>query len=111
MYMSKKNKRRWNRRHEFQWHKKTESRKGHPSYIFGSSGKKFRFFCFTHSDTTDGAENIKLKHNIDKNDNRDCYIRPVAQVDNRDNFEPARKKYELHKEDKSLIAKLLDMFR
>lgn len=84
--------------------KKTESRKGHPSYIFGSSGKKFSFFCFTHSDTTDGAENIKLKHNIDKNDNRDCYIRPVAQVDNGDNFEPARKKYELHKEGKSLTA-------
>lgn len=102
----KKNSRKWNRRHEFQWHKATKSRKGHPSYITESSGKLYRFFCFTHSPTTDGQKNVKLKHNIDPKENRDCYVRPTQMVEKNENFVPARVKYRFHDEDKSLIQRL-----
>ncbi len=102
----KKNSRKWNRRHEFQWHKATKSRKGHPSYITESSGTRFRFFCFTHSPSTDGEQNIKLKHNIDPKEVRDCYVRPVRQIDTVYSFEPAKIKYRIHEEDKPLIQRL-----
>lgn len=96
----------WNRRHEFQWHKKTKTRKGHPSYIFGSSKNRYKFVCFTHSSTTDGKENIKLKHNIASDETEDCYVRPVAMVDRVSNFEKPLKKYRIHKEDAFIIKEL-----
>lgn len=79
--MKAKNRTKWNRAHEFQWHKKTKSRKGHPAYVFGKNNSQYKFFCFTHSKITDGADNRKLKHNIDWSDSEDCYIRPVMQID------------------------------
>lgn len=103
----KKNSRKWNRRHEFQWHKATKSRKGHPSYITESSGKFYRFFCFTHSPTTDGQKNVKLKHNIDPKENRDCYVRPIRQTDLSENFELPYIRYRLHQDDLSKIKNLV----
>ena len=95
MTKQKKPHRKWNRVHQMKWHKKTQTRKGHPSYVFGSSGKRYRFFCFTHSESTDGKENIRLKHNI-----------PIPQVDSHDNFEPPKKLYRIHEEDMPLIRSL-----
>lgn len=102
----KKTIRKWNRRHEFQWHKETKTRKGHPSYIIESCGKYNRFFCFTHSPTTEGIENIKLKHNINPRDPEDCYVRPVLQTDKPENFEIPWVKYRLHKDDLLTVKKL-----
>ena len=96
MTKQKKPHKKWNRVHQMKWHKKTRTRKGHPSYVFGSSGKKYRFFCFTHSESTDGKENIRLKHNI----------APDETEDSHDNFEPPKKLYRIHAEDMPLIRSL-----
>lgn len=106
MTRQKKPHKKWNRVHQMKWHKKTQTRKGHPSYVFGSSGKRYRFFCFTHSESTDGKENIRLKYNIAPDETEDCYVRPIPQVDSHDNFEPPKKLYRIHEEDMSLIRSL-----
>lgn len=100
------NQRRWNHTHEFQWKKPTKSKKGHPAYVFAKSGDNRKHFVFTHSPTTDGEDNIKLKHNIDPCEcGRDTYMRPRAYISKKDSFEPSKKPYRIHDDDLHIIKK------
>lgn len=103
--MKKNNKTKWNRKHEFQIKKGTKSTKPHPAYVYAQSGNKYKHLIFTHSPTTNGKANVPLKYNIDPNEKRTGYIRPMFFVDRRENFEPPKKKYRIHPDDMSTIKK------
>ena len=100
------NRRKWNRAHEFSVRKATKSTDKHPAYIYGKSGIVYKYLAFTHSKTTNGKKNEKLKKNIDKDDERDCYMRTTPLISKRSDFDKPNKKYELRTEyDKQLIKK------
>lgn len=103
--MAKRKKDKWNRRHEFKWKKKTKSTKGHPAYIFESRKNHRRFMIFTHSKTTNGTENVKMKHNIDPSDSSEIYMRPFSFVGKDTDFENADRKYRIHKDDMPTVNK------
>lgn len=104
--MSKKGKKKWNRCHEFQWHKRTKSRNGHPAFIYARSGDKYRYLLFTHSSQTDGKQNEKLKHNIDPLEtDKDSYLRPKHFVSHKDDFDPPKKKFYIHQDDLGTVKK------
>ena len=97
----------WNRVRIWSRKKPTKSTKGHPAYIFERSGRLMRHLLFTHSPTTDGEENVLLKHNIDPDEvDRDSYVRPKAFVSQDGDFEPVDKKYRIHKEDQETIKQI-----
>ena len=64
-----------NRKNEFRYHNSIQS-KFHPVYIFAKVGKKFRFVGITHSNITDGMNNIPLTKNPNPNDKEPSYFRP-----------------------------------
>lgn len=99
-------KKKWNRTTGFLWHKKTKTRKGHPACVFVKNRRQYKFFCFTHSPTTDGSANKKLKRNIDRADFQDCYVRPAMQIDMQKNFEKPYVKYRIHEDDLPMIRNL-----
>lgn len=103
--MSKKKIKKWNRAHEFSKRKPTKTTSGHPAYIYGKSGRQRKYLAFTHSPTTKGKANVKLKANIDGSKD-DCYLRtqPLYAFDN--DFENGDFGYRFRSEhDKNLIKK------
>ena len=77
---------------------------GHISYAFRQHYDNVDSIGFTHN-FEDRAEKIKLKHNIDPNDKRDCYVKTKVE---KQRYNTYRKKKEyannrIHSEDKSII--------
>ncbi len=60
---------------------------------------------FTHSKTTNGIRNVKMKHNIDPSDSSEIYMRPFHFVGKDIDFENPNKKYRIHKEDMPTVNK------
>ncbi len=105
--MGKKNVkgRKWNRAHEFSKRKPTKSTSGHPAYIYGKSGRQRKYLAFTHSPTTNGVQNEKLKANIDGSKDP-CYLRTIPLYATVDQFDKPPKDYSLRTDyDKELIKK------
>ncbi len=95
----------WNREHKFSKRKPTKSTPGHPAYIYGKSGRQRKYLAFTHSKTTNGQKNEKLKVNIDGSD-EPCYLRTTPLYAEIDQFEDPFKEYKLRSNyDKELIKK------
>ncbi len=84
----------WNREHKFSKRKSTKSTPGHPAYIYGKSGRQRKYLAFTHSKTTNGQKNEKLKVNIDGSD-EPCYLRTTPLYANDDDFELGKFNYKL----------------
>lgn len=91
----------------FQFHKATNSTKGHLVYVYKRRKNKYRFLIFTHSESTNGKKNIELIHNIDPDEqDKKSFVRPQFFIDDRKNFDPPRKTYRIHKDDQSKIRSL-----
>ena len=104
--MSKNNKRKkWNRAHEFSKRKRTKSTSSHPAFIYGKFGRQRKYLAFTHSPTTKGLKNEKLKVNIDGS-NEPCYLRTTPLYAKDNEFENGPFNYALRSNyDKELIKK------
>ena len=74
--------------------------------IFGQSGKMYKAIVFTLSKTTNGRGNVKLKHNVDPTCNDDCYGVPYRGPRPRSDFQPPKKNYRIHEDDKAKIRQL-----
>ena len=97
--------RKWNRSHEFSKRKPTKSTSGHPAYIYGKSGRQRKYLAFTHSETTNGKKNEKLKVNIDGSE-EPCYLRTTTLYARDNDFEEGPFDYALRTEyDKDLVKK------
>lgn len=100
MTKQKKSHKKWNRRHEWRLHNHSgKDRKKHPAYVFAASANKRKFLCFTHSASTNGKNNIKLRHNVEPADLRDCYLVPRSMIDQDSNLEMTNRKFRIHPED------------
>lgn len=102
--------RKWNRVHFFQNEKKKQDTRGkyreHPALIFEKSGKQYKAIIFTSCTTTDGIKNIKLLHNVDPDSIDDCYGVPYRGPRSKNDFQPPKKPYRVHKDDVSRIKQL-----
>lgn len=95
----------WNRTHEFSKRKATKSTSGHPAFIYGKSGRKRKYLAFTHSETTKGVKNEKLKVNIDGSSDS-CYLRTVPLYAKDTDFEKGKFDYAFRSDyDKKLVKK------
>lgn len=105
-----KSKRKWNRVGFFQQEKKPKGTKGerreHPAWIFGQSGTLYKSIVFTLNATTDGKDNVKLNHNVDPDSEEACYGVPYRGPRSSKDFQPPKKKYQIHKDDLPLIKEL-----
>lgn len=88
----------------FYMNKKT----GHPSYAFSQRRKRIESVGFTHN-KNDVAKKVKLKHNIDKSDRADCYVKTVIEVQQSNEYRRTSKtdKLRIHKEDEPIILKII----
>ena len=95
----------WNRAHEFSKRKPTKSTSGHPAFIYGKSGRQRKYLAFTHSESTKGIKNEKLKVNIDGSD-EPCYLRTIPLYAKDIDFEKGPFSYALRSNyDKELIKR------
>lgn len=102
-----KQRRKWNKAHEFQKRKKTKNEEGHPAYIYKKSGNQRKYVAFTHSPTTDGKDNEILDKNIDGSED-DCYAVPTPKIAKVDTFEKPDKEYKFRtKRDYELIKTII----
>ncbi len=81
---------------------------GHTSYVFKQEYDLINSLGFTHN-KNDISDKKKLKHNINPNDNSNCYVKTKIE---RQRFNTYREKdkykdYRIHKEDRSLISELI----
>ena len=106
MTKKKKPPKKWNRRHEWRLHNQSgHDTKKHPAYVYGKYKNRRRFLCFTHSETTNGQPNVKLKHNVEPTDARDCYLVPRAMFDDESHLESTLRIFRIHPEDKETVRK------
>ena len=104
----KKSYRKWNRRHEWRLHNHSgQDKKKHPAYVFAASANKRKFLCFTHSASTNGIANVRLKHNVEPADPKDCYIVPRSMTEDISHLEPVPKNrcFRIHPEDQETVKK------
>jgi hypothetical protein len=109
-YKKKKSTRKWNRTHYFVNEKKTggsdREKKEHPALIFEKSGNQLKPIVFTHSETTDGKQNVRLKFNVDPDDSKPCYAVPYRAPRRSSEFQPPKKNYRIHKDDYETVKTL-----
>ena len=105
-------KKKWHRVHFFMKEKKNNDNivhnvKEHPELVFSQSKTHYKSIRFTTHPTTNGVENVPLKHNIDPNDTtRISYAVPYKQPRPKKEYQSADKKYRVHSEDLSTINQL-----
>ena len=99
-------KKKWNRAHFFLRQKSNKERVGHPVYVYGTSGRVYKFLLFTHT-PEEGKESefIKLRHNIDSKDPKDSYMLKKFRTSRDEAFDPPDKKYRIHEEDRCTVKK------
>lgn len=111
----KKSTRRWNRTHFFQNEKKPDNTKGkfreHPALIFEQSGNLYKAIIFTSRSSTNGKSNLKLKHNVDPSSSEDCYGVYYRGARSMSEFQPPKKNYRIHKDDKETIRILKSPYK
>lgn len=93
-----------NSRNEFRY-KKMDKASRHPVYIYAKIGNKLKYVGITHSNITDGIENIPLIKNPNPKDKRKSYMRPYSRLDHKTSFGKKQKGWKLHPEDKKKIPK------
>jgi len=82
---------------------------GHPSYAFKQKQRRVEAIGVTHDgDETHGAK-IKLKHNVNPEDDRDCYIKVKVEVQDCATYkEKAKMKgWRVHSEDQPTIDTII----
>lgn len=109
MTKKKQTPRKWNRAHEFKRKKSNKSGVGHPVYIYGKSSRSYKYLLFTHK-IPDGEPEDKferLKHNIDPDEDgvRPSYMKKQYEINRKDAFVDADKKYRIHGEDKDTVKR------
>ena len=107
--MAKKQQKKWNRVHFFvKEHKpNVKDKKEHPGYAFEQSKTHYKVIMFTHHPTTNGKDNVPLKHNIDPEEkDRKSYAIPYKNPRPREEFKSPDKKYRIHSEDRGTINSL-----
>lgn len=108
MTKQKKPHKKWNRAHEWRLHNHSgENKTRHPAFVYGKNKNRRRFLCFTHSETTKGSPNVKLKHNVEPTDPRDCYLVPRPMTDDISHLDtvPKDRFFRIHAEDKETVKK------
>ena len=102
----KKTTNKWNRVHFFARKKSTSRQVGHPVYVYGKRGKQRKYLTFTHK-PEEGKEKDyeKLLHNIDPDDNTNCYVKKKYSFSHENSLRPPDKKYRIHDEDKARVNK------
>lgn len=98
--------RKWNRKNYFAKKKVSDKRKknGHPVYVYGESNKKRKYLVFTHKPEKGKEYNfVKLKYNIDPNDNDDCYLKKSFEISDRTSLVKPNVKYRIHNSDKETV--------
>ena len=108
--MIKKTKNKWHRAHFFAKENKNKNGvtglKEHPVYVFEQSKTSYKVIPFSHSLTTNGNQNLPLKHNIDPKGVGTSYGVRYTSPRSKSDFKPADKPYRLHKDDYSTIKAL-----
>ena len=105
-----KNKKKWHRAHFFAKENKNingvTGLKEHPVYVFEQSHNSYKVIPFSHSPTTNGKDNLPLKHNIDPEGVKTSYGVRYTSPRSKSEFKPADKAYVIHKDDYPTIKAL-----
>lgn len=99
--------RKWNRAHFFKRKKSTKRQVGHPVYVYGKSGRYYKYLTFTHTPERGKEKDYeKLRHNIDpKEDAKATYVKRIPDVTDQKEFRTPDKKYRIHEDDVPTIRK------
>ena len=104
--MAKKKKTKWNRAHFFKRKRSNKKGVGHPVYVYGTSGRTYKYLLFTHKpEEGKEAEYVKLRYNIDPGDSEPTYLKRRYGVNPLNAFDPPDKKYRIHEEDRKTVKK------
>ncbi len=95
----------WKSVNKFKKRKSTKT-VGHPVWVYRKRGRSYKYLTFTHK-PVEGYENDfeKLLYNIDPSDKRPCYVKKQYEINDRDAFRDADKKYRIHDKDKNTVKK------
>ena len=107
MTKKKKSTKKWNRVHFFKRRKSTKQQVGHPVYVYGTSGRYYKYLTFTHTpESGKETDYERLLHNIDPDDTaRHSFVKKQFSVLAKDSFREPDKKYRIHEEDAPTIRK------
>jgi len=98
--------RKWNRAHFFKRKKSNRRRVGHPVYVYGTSGRYYKYLTFTHTpEKGKESDYEQLKHNIDPEDKENIHVKKQYSVSVESSFREPDKKYRIYEEDMPTIRK------
>lgn len=84
----------------------------HPAFIYDEFNDEYKYIGLTHSPTTYGHNNIKLRGNPNPNDHRASYMRPFSTHQKKRKF--AQHKlfgFKLNKTNKKIASKIKKNYR
>ena len=86
--------------------RKSTKKVGHPVWVYKKRGRAYKYLTFTHK-PENGQENNyeRLHYNIDPLDKEPCYVKKQHEINDRDAFKDADKKYRIHEKDKDTVKK------
>ena len=93
----------WKSVNRFKRRKSTKT-VGHPVWVYRKRGRFYKYLTFTHKPTNE-EDFEKLKHNIDLDDNSDCYVKKQFEINHSNAFQEPDKKYRIHPKDKNTVKK------
>ena len=104
--VAKRNVRKWTRAHFFKRKKSNRKGVGHPVYVYGKSGRDYKYLLFTHKPKKGEEDDyVKLKHNIDPKAAETVYMKKSYQVNHDSAFREPDVKYRIHEEDRGTVKK------
>ena len=102
-----KTSKKWNRKHFFKRKKSNKKGVGHPVYVYGQSGRTYKYLTFTRHPKND-VDYEALEYNIDpskENSDEKSYVKKKFDTARDDAFEDPSIKYRIHNKDVARIKK------
>lgn len=82
---------------------------GHPVYVYGEDGGKYKVLGLTSAPETNGVKNILLEVNPEPHNKSAAYIRPAPRTENKGAFGIVLKGWHLNGKDKKTVQKIIEL--
>lgn len=109
MYVFLKNKDKQNKRFQPHFRKAYNGKfTGHPQYVYGEDGMRYKILGLTSSPITNGVYNVRLKENPEPHNSAPSYVRPNPDKEKKGAFGERLKGWKFSSEDKKTVKNIIN---
>ena len=81
---------------------------GHPQYVYGEDGTRYKILGLTSSPITNGVYNVRLKENPEPHNSESSYVRPNTDKERKGAFGERLKGWKFSSADKKTVKNIIN---